>query len=129
MCKKRTGQTDGRFLGFRLDRSGIPVFRYRIRHVDVEDRMVPGDQQLIRRLHIKHRAPAERDQQLWLRSHRATTLERVGNTSCRSQDGLTVTLDDGLAAQSVLRDPQEGMEWIVPLSFDQELTLEVQYRW
>ncbi|MCH2213035.1 MAG: cytochrome c [Fuerstiella sp.] len=124
-----TGQTDGRFLGFRLDRSGIPVFRYRIRHVDVEDRMVPGDQQLIRRLHIKHRAPAERDQQLWLRSHRATTLERVGNTSCRSQDGLTVTLDDGLAAQSVLRDTQEGMEWIVPLSFDQELTLEVQYRW
>ena len=40
-----------------------------------------------------------------------------------------VTLDDRLAAQSVLRDSEQGMDWIVPLSFDRELTLEVRYQW
>ncbi|MCH2200928.1 MAG: cytochrome c [Fuerstiella sp.] len=123
------GNAEYRFLGYRLDSGGIPVFRYHIGQIEVEDRIVPGHQELIRSLHIKDHAPTKRVSPLWFRSHQGTTLELVGKKSCRNREGLMVTLDDRLAAQSVLRDSEQGMDWIVPLSFDRELTLEVRYQW
>ncbi|MEO2032438.1 MAG: cytochrome c [Planctomycetaceae bacterium] len=117
------------FRGYRLDTSGVPTFLYRVGAIDIEDRIEPEGRQLIRRMLLTKRNATESEQHLWLRAHQGQTLQMNGRTSCSNENGLTVSTGEAIATAGVIRNTNRGMEWILPLTFNQQQTIEVQYQW
>lgn len=129
-----------RFLGYALDRGGVPTFRYRIDTADgaaeIAERFAPDGAApqggLVRRLTVR-RAPGAPSlpRGLVFRPLSGTSLEvtadAAGGATARATDApLTATLDAATAARAVLRD--SGRAWGVPLDAD-DATVEVRYRW
>ena len=118
-----------RFFGYRLDTSGVPVFLYRAGTIDIEDRIEPDGQQLVRQFRLTPQTPARPAGHLWLRAHQSKKLRWTGHSSCISETGLTVSVDRRPAQAGMVRTAKDGMEWIIQLSSDQQQTIEVRYQW
>lgn len=128
-----------RFLGYALDRDGVPTFRWRIDTGDgaaeITERFVPDGAApqggLVRRLTVR-RAPGAPalPRGLVFRPLAGTALEvtadAAGATARATDAPLTATLDAATAARAAIRDA--GRAWVVPLDAD-DTTVEVRYRW
>lgn len=118
------------FRGYRLDKQGVPTFLYRVGHVEVEDRIEPNDQQqLIRTLRIIRQKQTDSEPPLWIRLHAGKTLEVNRGGTCFDDKGLMVSINESLTGTAVVRDGENGMEWIVPVNADQQHAIEVRYEW
>jgi len=128
-----------RFLGYALDRDGVPTFRYRCDALDgaadIADRLAPdvagSPRGLVRRVTVRRPAGASAlPHGLVLRvlggaAIEATTAVDGGGMTARAADSpLTATLDAATAMRAAIHDGA----WIVPLDAD-EAKVEVRYRW
>jgi mono/diheme cytochrome c family protein len=138
---KATGAEAGyRFLGYRLDRAGVPTFLYRVGGYHVEDRFEPtADGVLKRRLHIERSASGsartasqqleDRSGNLWFRVNTGGGLRRKSPASCTNDDGLTATIPEKPGRHAIFRDG-ESSDGILPVEmYDGEATIKVEYRW
>jgi cytochrome c2 len=129
-----------RFLGYVLDRGGVPTFRYRIDTADgaaeIADRFAPDGAAppggLVRRLTVRRAAGApDLPRGLVFRPLAGTSLvvtadAAAGATARATDTPFTATLDHATAARAGLRDAAQA--WVVPLDAD-DTTVEVRYRW
>lgn len=128
-----------RFLGYALDRDGVPTFRYRCDasdgSADIADRLMPdvagSPRGLVRRVTVRRPAGASSlPGGLVLRVLGGAAIEATtavaggGATATTADSSLTATLDAATAMRAAIRDGA----WIVPLDAD-EVTVEVRYRW
>jgi cytochrome c2 len=136
-----TGEEAGyRFLGYRLDRAGVPTFLYRLGDYEVEDRFQPtAGGVLKRRLHIERSASGtaqtasqqleEQAGGLWFRVHAGDDLRRKSPASYTNDDGLTATIPEKPGRRAAFRDG-EFSDCILPVEMHNgEATIEVEYRW
>jgi len=136
-----TGEKAGyRFLGYRLDRAGVPTFLYRLGDYHVEDRFQPtADGVLKRRLHVERSASGsartasqqlkEQRGSLWFRVHAGGDLRRKSPSSCTNDNELTATIPERPDRRAIFRDG-ESPDCILPVEMqDGEATIEVEYRW
>ncbi|MCA9085851.1 MAG: c-type cytochrome, partial [Planctomycetaceae bacterium] len=135
------------FGGYRIDKSGVPTFLYRLPKIQVEDRMQPTDNGGLKRmLTLRSLSPAADSRNgssgtLWLRLLTGTSLQSLDAQSMRNDKNLTVQFsapDDVLkrnadGSASLVRSAGSGREWLVPLNESAiesaQTTIEVQYQW
>lgn len=119
-----------RYLGYRLDKEGVPTFLYRYDDFDIEDRIEPVDEkQIQRQLKIIHRKPQEGSTQLWFRGITGKSVKYQMAFTYTNNVGLTISVADSIGHAGELRQTETGMEWIVPLDIKDEQTIEVRYQW
>lgn len=119
-----------RFLGFRLDKSGVPTFLYRYGRFDIEDRIKPGTGgTLVRRLTLIDRAPEKPAASLWFRGHFGMSLKHDGPFAYTNDAGVSMTIPSGLNQAGELEAREDGTHWIVPVKVKRKETIEVRYRW
>lgn len=119
-----------RYLGYRLDKQGVPTFLYRYERFDIEDRIEPLDNtQIQRQLKITNRKPTETAPPLWFRGISGKTVKREKVYTCSNDLGLTTTASESLGHLGKIRKTESGMEWIAPLDIQEEKTIEVKYQW
>lgn len=119
-----------RYLGYRLDETGVPTFLYRFDHFDIEDRVVPdGEKHIKRELKITNRKPKESAPDLWFRPLAGKTVKYQKAFTYSNEAGLTTEVSDTIGHLGELRKTETGMEWIIPLSIKNEQTIEVRYQW
>jgi cytochrome c2 len=119
-----------RFLGYRLDESGVPTFLYRYGRFDIEDRIKPDTEKvLIRRLTISDRTPNEPPDSLWFRGHFGKSLKYDGPLSYTNDGGVSMTVSGSLKHEGELAAREDGTHWIVPVKVERQETIEVRYRW
>lgn len=118
------------FLGYRLDKSGVPTFLYRFGRFDIEDHIQPTDDgQLSRRLTITDRTPEQSPASLWLRGHVGRTLKYESPMSYTSDVGLTVSVSQNGERAGELNGLEGRIEWLIPLTIERKKSIEVRYRW
>lgn len=120
------------FRGYRLDKSGVPTFLYRFDRFDVEDTIQPdADQRLKRRFTITDRNPDKPPASVWFRVHsgKTLTLKAEASRSSTDEQGLTVSVSDGIEHAGELHQREGSREWLVPLKIEQKKVIEVQYEW
>ncbi len=117
-----------RYLGHRLDQQGVPSFHYRYAGYEVTDRILPDGKHLLRTLTIRRRLSDPPQPALWLRGHAGKTLEPDGPAAVIDDRGLRVSAG-ALGATGRLRRRAGGMEWIVPLEFAGQTSLDVELRY
>ena len=121
---------DYRFSGYRLDKSGVPTFLYKIGGLEVEDRIAPAAAQTLkRRLVIRSGQPGKNARSLWLRAHVGKSLSSSGATAVASESGLQVIVGDDLARGAQLRSVNGGQQWIMRVDIDAEKVIELEYKW
>ena len=128
-----------RFLGYSLDRDGVPTFRYRCDALDgaadIADRLAPdvagSPRGLVRRVTVRRPVGASAlPHGLVLRVlggaaiEATTAVDGGGMTASAADSPLTATLDAATAMRAAIHDGA----WIVPLDAD-EAKVEVRYRW
>jgi hypothetical protein len=119
-----------RFLGYRLDKSGVPTFLYRFGRFEIEDRIQPTDDgHLIRRLTISDRTPEQTPASLWLRGHVGRTLKYESPMSYTNDAGLTVTVSQNGGHAGEVNSLEGRTEWLIPLKIERKKSIEVRYRW
>jgi len=119
-----------RFLGYRLDKSGVPTFLYRYGRFDIEDRIKPdADRMLVRQLTIIDRTLDEPPATLWFRGHFGKSLKDDGPHSYTNDGGVSMTVSGGLQHAGELAAREDGTHWIVPVKVERKETIEVRYRW
>jgi cytochrome c2 len=119
-----------RFLGYRLDKSGVPTFLYRFGRFDIEDRIKPDTKKtLIRRLTIIDRMPQQPSATLWFRGHFGKTLKYNGPFAYTNDAGVSMTLLTRLKHAGELEAREDRTHWIVPVKVERKETIEVRYRW
>ncbi len=119
-----------RYLGYRLDKAGVPTFLYRFEQFDIEDRIEPaGKQNLKRHLTITNRQPKTETPVLWFRPLVGKSVNYKAAWTYSNETGLTVITSKTLGHAGELRKMESGAEWIVPLSIKTQQTLEVNYQW
>jgi mono/diheme cytochrome c family protein len=117
-----------RFLGYRIDRAGVPTFLYRFDRFDVEDRIEPnGKAGLKRKLTVTRRDGGEGS--LWFRVQTGKTLEQDG-ASYAGDRGITASVAPSAGRRAKLREFADGADCIVPVVFNGDAAvIEVEYRW
>lgn len=119
-----------RFLGYRLENSGVPTFLYRYGRFDIEDRIKPdAEKVLIRRLTISDRTPNEPTASLWFRGHFGKSLNYDGPHSYTNDAGVSMTVSGSLKHEGELAAREDGTHWIIPVKVERKETIEVRYRW
>ena len=119
-----------RFLGYRLDKSGVPTFLYRFGRFDIEDRIkADSEQTLIRQLTIIDRMPQQPSTTLWFRGHFGKSLKYDGPLAYTNDAGVSMTLLSELKHAGELEAREDGTHWIVPVKVERKETIEVRYRW
>jgi hypothetical protein len=119
-----------RYLGYRLDPSGVPTFLYRYDRFDIEDRIEPDAEGSIKReLKVINRTPKEPSPKLWFRGTTGKKVTYQKAFTYSNDAGLTTAVSESLGHLGRLRETQTGMEWIVPLDIPKEKTIEVRYQW
>jgi mono/diheme cytochrome c family protein len=120
-----------RFGGFRLDKSGVPTFLYRVGAFDIEDRLAPDQQGRINRSITVTSLDRSADHQaeLFFRATAGTSIRRENATSYTNQDALRVTVAEPLGSQGILREFNGIHEWVIPIQAEGETLLEVEYQW
>ncbi len=137
-----SASTSPKFLGYKLDKAGIPAFQYRLAEFEIVDRLVPAhasDKPLsngfVRELKVA-RVPTDASSnankspgQLWFRlAGSSKELKRSGNTVVYAS-GLNVTWPGALAANVFSRTMPGQNQLIVPVPQGNNATLTIEYRW
>jgi mono/diheme cytochrome c family protein len=118
------------FRGYRLDRSGVPTFLYRLDQYEIEDRIEPAKgKHLRRRIKITDRRPQDEAAALWFRPHVGKHLKLEGELSYSNETGLGVAVSNRVGNAGELRRINGTEEWIIPLEIRSETAIEVNYRW
>ena len=126
---KTNEEPEYRFLGYRLDKQGVPTLLYQYNDFKIEDRIEPvgkmaDGMRLSRQLTIIN--PGE-DQPLCFSALLAKKLTKVADRSYKSDAGLTVTVEsDG---QSICRDTDEEDEFLIRFRTKKKATFKVTYQW
>ncbi|MCC6509924.1 MAG: c-type cytochrome [Pirellulaceae bacterium] len=129
--------TQAKFLGYRLDKAGVPEFQVQVGDYRIEDRLLPkpgGDPKqnvMIRELSIVRQAKGVQSpgRQLWYRAvGSGKPLQRQGNSWIYAS-GLTVTLPAQLAATAFSRNAGGQSQVIVPIPNAAETNWSVEYKW
>jgi cytochrome c2 len=115
------------YLGHRLDKNGIPTFRYKVEYFVVEDRITPEGKGLLRELTITDRINANARSLNFL-AQTGRELKRDG-ASCTNEAGLKVTMPAQFAKQGRIRNRGGRSEWGVSVFIDRKRKLEVRYEW
>ncbi|MEM0925069.1 MAG: hypothetical protein AAGJ83_03450, partial [Planctomycetota bacterium] len=116
-----------RYLGHRVDQSGVPTFRYVLKDILIEDRLTPTEKGLTRILKIlpqREHGPIS----LSFLAHSGIGLRRDG-PRCSDANGLTVTVPPEVADGSCIIDRDVGSEWHVPVQLKGTTEFEVRYEW
>lgn len=119
-----------RFLGYRLDKFGVPTFLYRYGRFDIEDRIKPdADRTLVRLLTVIDRTPEKPAALLWFRGHFGKSLKYDRPFAYTNDAGVSMTLLTKLKHSGELEALEDGTHWIVPVKVERKETIEVRYRW
>lgn len=118
-----------RFLGYRLDKAGQPIFRYTVNGVEVEEQPVPvlrpGGSQLVRRFSLKSSAAVPN---LFFLAAQGAKIEPKGEGAFLVDGKVTVRLPKGMG--SSLRDGPGGKLLIVPVEFKEtSASFDVEMAW
>ncbi len=125
-------EAEYRFLGYRLDRTGVPTFLYRYRGFGVADRFEALEEDgLLRRIRVERNATSQpqNGNALWFRLHAGKNLRSDRPSSYTRDDGLSVTVHEATARLGIVRTIEGDADWILPLSFDREAVIELTYTW
>lgn len=119
-----------RFLGYRLDKSGVPTFLYRYSRFDIEDRIKPGaDRTLVRQLTLIDRTPEKPAASLWFRGHFGKSLKYDRPFAYTNDAGVSMAIPAGLKHAGELEAREDGTHWIVPVKVERKKMIEVRYQW
>ena len=116
-----------RYLGHRLDKSGVPTFRYLVGGVLIEDRIAPTETGLVRALSIHDQRDSPERSMTFL-AHSGAKLMLDG-TRCRDTRGLSVIVPGEYVENSRLIKRDDRSEWHVPVSLQGVTKFEVRYEW
>jgi mono/diheme cytochrome c family protein len=117
-----------RFLGYRIDQGGIPIFRYSIGRFLVEDRIeAQGNSELKRCLKILSSRDGVTDPQerLWL-VIADDAIEGNQSGVCSTRSKLNLRVSDGVESKTVQQQP--ATYWMVALDNRVE-GIELVYQW
>lgn len=125
-----------RFLGYRIDPTGVPTLLYRLGGFDIEDRVVPDDIVSDDQAGLKRSFRIVWTDQttlssarLWFRGNVGSSLRRRNAWSYRNDDDLTVTVSRTCGEPGIIRKAGDVQEWIMPIPVEREVFIEVNYRW
>ena len=116
-----------RYLGHRIDKSGVPTFGYLFREVLIEDRMTPIGRGLLREVTLTDRSDSS-SRSLQFLAHAGKELKRDG-AQCRNGAELTVTLPKEFTTKGRVVDRDGRAEWRVPIMIEGKRVIEVRYEW
>jgi mono/diheme cytochrome c family protein len=121
------------FDGFRLDRDGYPTFLYHVGSWNVEDRLEADPSLALRRILVVRQSDRENSGQTerdlhWI-AHAGKELQRVSATSVVDEQGMSVTLLEGIDVEGELSDTNVGRRWVFPLPEGREHRIIVEYQW
>ncbi|NQV22996.1 MAG: cytochrome oxidase [Rhodopirellula sp.] len=119
-----------RFLGYRLDKSGVPTFLSRFDRFDIDDRVKPdAERTLIRQLTITDRTPQEPPASIWFRAHFGKSLKQNSPLSYTSDAGLTVSVSNSVGDAGELQTLKDGTQLLILVKVERRKTIEVRYSW
>lgn len=122
-----TESPDYRYLGHRLDKSGIPTFRYQLRNFLIEDRLTPNVNGFLRELTITDQSQAK-PRTVQFMAHSGSELDRDG-VQCSDAAGLTVRVPREFIEQGRMVKRDGVVQWLLPVTVDENRKLEVHYEW
>lgn len=120
------------FRGYRLDKSGLPTFRYDFAGHTVEDQISPGDgNDLVRRLRISTKKGEKSGDSpaLSLKLFRGESVKQLAYGSYTVDGGLTVTLKSKVPLEPVLIKEDSQTICLTPIPNQDLIELEVTYKW
>lgn len=117
------------FSGYRIDKTGRPVFLYNVRGFAVTDRIEPEDDGgLHRTITIQATAESNAAKQLWFRAHAGKSLKQTSPQTFVDETGLTVFVDQPQNSGEI-RSRDNTTEWIIPAVSEGRRLIDVRYRW
>lgn len=116
-----------KYFGHRLDKKGIPTFRYQVEYFLIEDRLTPQKDGLLREITITDRINANARSLNFL-VQTGQKLNRNG-ASCTNAAGLKVTMPKQYANKGGIVTHEGREEWRVAVFVDRKTKLEVRYEW
>jgi mono/diheme cytochrome c family protein len=118
-----------KFSGYRLDKTGVPVFLYTVHGFDITDRIEPDEEGGLRRtIAVQTNADSIAEKPLWLRAHAGKTLTKKSPQTFVDETGLTVIVDKPKNTGEI-RTVKDLTEWIIPVSGGGQRAIEIHYRW
>jgi mono/diheme cytochrome c family protein len=141
-----TANLPTQFRGYRVGRVGVPTFLYDIGQLEITDCIAAIDEHTLRRtISFKPKSPAPATtRQFWLRvasnlpqtavikTSPGTNTDSVQHTIINA-DGLTVSLLLPTASKVIdvgrLRTVGGSADWILPVGWETDVSLEIDYRW
>ncbi len=117
------------FTGYRIDKTGGPVFLYTIRGFAVTDWIEPdNDGGLHRTITMQATAGSNAAKPLWFRAHAGKSLTQTSPQTFVDETGLSVFVDlPENSGEIRIRDDVE--EWIIPATGEGRRVVDIRYRW
>ena len=123
------------FLGYKLDRGGVPTFRYQVGSSTVSDRselsLGANDSPGLKRTLRVESPDRPKEGSLWFRLADGAQITPDGKNTWRVDDRYQVTIPESLAASVSLRDSAGKKELLLPIPPSGENASELTYflRW
>ena len=118
-----------KFSGYRLNKTGVPVFLYTVNEVDITDRIEPDEDGGLRRtITILTTADTKAEKPLWFRAHAGKSLTQTSPQTFVDKNGLTVIVDEPKSAGEI-RIVKDATEWIIPVTGEGQRVIDIRYRW
>jgi hypothetical protein len=121
------------FRGYRLDRAGYPSFLYQFGVWNVDDRLEVGPSTSLRRTLVVRDSRGENDGRaeadlFWI-AHGGKELQRVSANSVVDEQGLIVTILEGIEEDGELNNAKAGQRWVFPLNEKRDYRITLEYQW
>lgn len=120
-----------RFDGYALDASGIPVLKYHIGDVSVQDRIDPKEAgTFIRTLTVTPSTTSQSSSAaLWLKANEGRQLERSSAGEFVNDAGLKVKVTGLDLSKGQLVRQGQTMRWLLPVPMGNDVSIQIEYRW
>lgn len=130
------------FSGYRLDVRGVPTMLYRCGDIEVEDQIATVEvatavkaganseaNTFARTITLRTKTAGQ--VRVWFMAASDKKLTRVSDQTYANQNGLQTTLINRSGTFRTVQLPNDGKrdEWLVPIEFENEFKLELQYKW
>jgi len=118
-----------KFSGYRLDKTGVPVFLYTVHGFNITDRIEPDEVGGLRRtITILDTADTTTEKPLWFRAQSGKSLTQTSPQAFVDEKGLTVIVDEPKSAGEI-RIVKDATEWIIPVTGEGQGVIDIRYRW
>ena len=125
---------DYRFSGYRLDKKGLPTFRYRTQSFEVQDKAIPiaeGDypsftRQIVMTNGGDDRLAPQPDGQVFFRAVRATNVKRLDDGSFLVDDSVRIKVG-GRNVSPIVRQSNGNTEVLVPLRSGEPVIQQIEW--